>query len=275
MLIKATPIPNRLPRFRTREGIQEREKFRRTLLGIGGDVPLLWLPKSTDTTTTTTADRNARTLTYDGSIASRLGMLGSGPTVSFDGLANYGSVPDAANLSFGDGVTDSPFSIAAWFNQTASAGAKEILNKFDITTGNTKQEWRLVLDASEKLILQLVDDSASAYIGRTYNTALATGTPIFIVATYSGSKAASGIKLYAWDGTAAGQVDDTDYSNGVYVAMENKAGLCYLGASRGAAALVNYFLGSMGCVMLAAQEWGVDEIWELKVAGNAFFDLSF
>ena len=253
-------------------GDQKRDEFIATLLNIGGDVRHLWLPATGDITSNTGTDRNARATTYGATVASLRKMQGSGWGLTFDASAPVATVPDAANLSFGDTLIDQPFSVFAWLTITASAAIKEVLTKYDLTTGATGLEYRFFVDADEKLNFVVYDDSAVASIGRLYNTALASdGTVLFVAGTYNGTGAIPGIRLYS----AAAVVDDTNVSAGTYVAMENKAGLLRLGAQEsaaGAAGLI--YNGNLYCVGLVAKALSVDELWAMKAAGNAFFDLA-
>lgn len=271
MVLRDGPvIRSEFPRAGSLSGIQKRQEFIHDFLTIAPDTRLLWLPVGSETTTSTDRSRNARVITYDATVAGRYSTLGSGLSVSFNGTDQEADTPDVAALSFGDASVDEPFSIVAWVNQTATTGIKEILTKYDITTGLTKREWRFFLDAAEKLNLVLYDESVPANIGRLYNTALATGSVLFVAGTYSGSILSSGVKLYS----AAALIDDTDVASGAYVAMENTASLVRLGFSQGAAAGVNFFPGSMACVALVAGALDADELHALKLLGNGYFQLT-
>jgi len=250
-------------------GDQRRQEFIGNVLAVVGDSPLLWVPSSSDTTTSTTVDRNARTVTWDATIAGRLSPLGSGLAVSFNGSSNYGSVPDADGLSF---VGDVAFSIFAWVNVTNTAATKYILTKDDSTTGLTNREWNFQFDSSEFLVGGIWDDSAAANIGRYYNVALTAGSWLFVAMTYDASAANSGIKLY----NAGAQIDNTNTSSGVYVGTENKAANVLIGAfTTTDGSTSGYFSGSMACVGLApASALTVAQINALRYYGNAFFGLS-
>ena len=250
-------------------GDQLRDNFIARVLDICGAIETFWLPLPTDTTTSTEVSRNARVYTYDATIVSRLGGQGSGVSVSFNGTSGEADTPDAAALSFGNTTagTDLPFSIVAWINQTATTGIKAIFSKFD--AAGALREYQLVLDAAEKLNLTLYDESTDGYIGRLYNTALGTGSVLMVAGTYNGNAAASGIKLYS----AAAQIDDTDYTSGTYVAMEDTATVGRIFSS-GSGTPVEFFSGTGLCVLVVAKELTRDELWALKAAGNAFLDLA-
>ena len=133
-----------------------------------------------------------------------------------DGVDEYISLGDSDDLSFGNGTTDSPFSVSAWVKMD-DATKFRILLKADNSA--TENEWGLFTSASDLLFFQLYDSSTSVKISRYYNTALTSyeGQWIHISATYDGSSSVSGIKLYL-NGV---RVDDTNSITGSYVAMHN------------------------------------------------------
>lgn len=244
-----------------------RDEFIAAVLDICGKVETLWLPKLGNTTTTTESSQKARVYTYDATIASRIGVQGSGLSVSFDGISNEADTPDVASLSFGDSSNDSPFSIVAWLNQTATTGVKQIFAKYD--TAGTLREYAFYLDAAEKLNLELYDESTDGTLIRRYNTALATGSVLNVAATYDGLGVQGGIKLYS----AAAQIDDTNGSGGAYTAMENLATVGRIFSS-GSGTPAEYFSGTGHCIIVVRGALSVDELWMLKAAGNAYFGLA-
>ena len=133
---------------------------------------------------------------------------------AYDGITDYIDCGDNDNLSFGDGVTDSPFSISGWIKMDDISGFR-LLNKY---VGST-YEYSFGTGAAGNLQLYLLD-SSSQYRARLQSTFLNTGQWYHIVATYSGVggiNAQDGIKIYV-DGV---RVDDTSVSVGNYVAMNN------------------------------------------------------
>ena len=264
------------PRAGSLSGTQKRREFIAGLLSLSLDTRQLMVPLLTDTVSSTSVDDNGRTITWDATIASRFITQGSGSFISFDGATNYGTSPDAANMSFGDGTLGEPFSIYQWLSLTADANVKAILARHDLTTGVTNLEWSFHLDASEKLVGQVFDDSegTDVRVGRTFNTALAASTPMLVVMIYSGGATNGSVKLYVFDGTNAGQVDDTDAGSGVFIAMENKAGLTYIGAREAASgAATNFFNGALGAGGLVKGELDANQLQVLRQLGNGYYDL--
>ena len=140
-------------------------------------------------------------------------------SILLDGVDDYVAVADADNLSFGDSVNDSPFSISVWVNMDDAS-------KFRIITkaggGTNDNEYALFTSSSDQLFLQLYDSNTSIKRNRYYTTPLTSfeGQWIHIVATYSGvggSNAQNGIKLYL----NGNRVDDASGTLGSYVSMHN------------------------------------------------------
>ena len=136
---------------------------------------------------------------------------------NFDGVDDYVDCGDNNNLSFGDGLRDSPFSISAWIKMDSTTGFR-ILSKYASITN----EYSFDTGGGNKLQFYIFDSSSTfKYRARLYNTILNTGQWYHVVATYSGvggTNAQDGMKIYV-DGI---RVDDTTLSGGVYVAMGNK-----------------------------------------------------
>jgi hypothetical protein len=125
---------------------------------------------------------------------------------------------DASDLSFGDGTTDSPFSIVSLCRPITSFTG-HLVAKLDNTTASPQREWYFLLGASAGLYFQLLDNSTGGAIGRRYNVSLGSLSGLWTTfsATYSGSALASGMKCYINDS----QVDNVNLNSGSYVAMEN------------------------------------------------------
>jgi hypothetical protein len=148
------------------------------------------------------------------------GIIGKAVTATT--INDYISVNDANAFSFGNGGTDTPFSISFWVYINTIHSTANIL----IAKHNTGQaEYDIGLYPSGKLFFVLDSNLSENYIGRRYNTALATGQWYHIVATYSGSKTTAGIKIYINDIRR----DDTDNTSGSYVGMNNGTGKFIIG----------------------------------------------
>lgn len=126
--------------------------------------------------------------------------------LDFDGTNDYITVADHDDFS----PVGTPFSIAAWISLDADEGAAGfyILNKMNVN----KYEWDFKVSGDALIFILLDWRNNSSQIGRkdTADYSLWEGSGfIFVVATYDGGIACSGIKLYL----NGEQCDDSDESN--------------------------------------------------------------
>lgn len=260
----ANPAPSPVTRA------QLREQFIGDILSLAGDARRLWLPKSTDTTTSTGETRSGATITHSATLAGRLSALGLGYAVSFNGSSDYSSMPDAADLSFGNGATDQALSIVSLDNVTDTAGTREIAAKFD--TGAGAREWIFRIDSSDK-ILALISDQSGPFNCSLTTTASATqGSWVLRAMTYSGvggGSAGNGLAVYENAVSIAGTVSN----NASYVAMEDQAGQVDIGAS-GNTPSGTFYQGSMAMLLICQKQLSVHELWAMKRLVNAYFQLS-
>ena len=169
----------------------------------------------------------------------------------FDGINQFVQVPDADDLSFGDGVTDQAFSLSAWvyLDSFGSTFNGMIINKTN--------EYRIRLSSSGVLLFELLSNSSNR-IGRRYSP-LAGGdlsTWLNIVCTYDGSKTSAGMKIYINDV----QVDNANQNAGTYTGMINtSATLNFMGA--------DYIDGNANHFTVIAKELSAAEVTELYNGG--------
>jgi len=145
-------------------------------------------------------------------------FVGTG-SCSFDGVNDYVSVADSADLSFGDGSNDSAFTISTWVKPTDATN-------FNIAFKDT--EYQFYLNASDHLTLFLEDESSGHYEYAYYNSATSENTWTHVACTYNGVGGASanaGITLYVNGISVTTTLADT----GTYVAMENSANALEIG----------------------------------------------
>ena len=166
---------------------------------------------------------------------------------AFDMDGQYSvSIADNAAYSFGDSSNDSDFSLAVWVFVTPHNSGQEIIAKWDSVAG--KREWRLEIDASEKLKLLLFDDDTNTVINRLSDDALTTGWHL-VCSTYtgpgSGTTAANRVTLYV-DGV---EVDSTATNNASYVSMINTNEPVIIGA-KASTSLGNYFQDKIDNVII-------------------------
>jgi hypothetical protein len=179
------------------------------------------------------------------------------------GGAEAVEITDHAALSFGDGASDSAFSIAAWIYVTNTGATQMIFSKWDT---NAKGEYRLSLTAEEKLSFDIWDESQSKGAKKTTDTALTTGWHL-VVATYDGTggnTADTGMTLYV-DGVAVAATGSTTAG---YVAMENLAAKVAIGAYYIGGALSLNFADKIDNVVLFNIELSQANVTTLWNDGN-------
>lgn len=257
---------------RNRRGTQVDREFVRYLLDLAGDTRALWLPGKSGTTLT---DRslNARVLTWSEEVSgfdTPPAELGSGYEVLFNGADEEGDVPDSDDFSFGDSAADQPFSVFALVRTGADPTNRVIVGKWDLTTSSEDREWVLGADASDRPYLSLYDESANAQVGRYDATALSASARYLLVATYDGTGASAGIRIYL----NGARVDDTDSNSGTYEAMENGATKVLVAHRIGASANEHFWDGRIALWGVVGKAMSQDEVWALKEASNGYFGLS-
>ena len=135
-------------------------------------------------------------------------------SIELDGLSDYVSVADNNNLSFGDSVTDSPFSISSWVKMDTTTNFA-ICSKY--STANIL-EYQFTFVSGGRLMFRLFDNQSTVRIGRmTADISANVGSWTNLVATYDGSSTLAGLKIYV-NGTRA---DVTDSATGSYTSMHN------------------------------------------------------
>ena len=190
----------------------------------------------------------SNTSTQNVNIVAELAQVNNVYSMEFDGINDYIDCGDSDSLSFGNGSTDSPFSISAWINMD-DATRFRIVSKFDSTSNG---EYIFTVGGSDLLTVNLYDSSENAYIGKKYNTALTSYQSqwIHVVVTYDGTSSSSGIKLYL----NSSRVADIDNNSGNYTAMENTTQPFFIGQQSGSYADGKMDEVSIFNVELTAQE---------------------
>lgn len=250
------------------EGVEDsiKETFKGQLLDVLGDPRLLYLFDASGTTITDKS-RHARVATWSKEVSDfddKPFTQGWGIGVHLDGTDEEADIPDAANLSFGDGAVDEAFSVVALIKPDVNNATFTILSKLNSASVD---EWEVWMDGNGYPVLELIDASSSASISRYDATAFGTDEGL-LVTTYDGSRAVTGINIYK-DGVL---IDDSDNSAGTYTAMEDTASLVRIGMRYATAE--RFFNGKMYLLALTAKELTIDEIWTLKELVNGYFDLS-
>lgn len=132
-------------------------------------------------------------------------------SILLDGVDDYVSCGDNDNLSFGNGVTDSPFSISAWIKPVDNARFR-IAFKW----GTVLREYYFQIAGGGALQVS-INSTASIYIGRNGQTTISENVWSHVVCTYDGSGNKNNVNIYL-----NGVLDNsTAISSGTYTAMSN------------------------------------------------------
>ena len=140
---------------------------------------------------------------------------------SFDGSNDNVDFGDKDSFSFGNGTTDFPFSLSLWIYKNTNASGGPISKGTDSSIG----EYYLYFTNGNSLYFRIIDNSAAAYLGVFSSFSDNMNKWTNVVATYSGGKTNSDMRLYF-----NGVLQSTTNSNALtYVAMENTANSLVLG----------------------------------------------
>ena len=133
-------------------------------------------------------------------------------SLSFDGVDDYVNLGDSNDFTFGDGSTDSPFSVSMWVKLDDGGG-----QGFFVKSSSSQKEYHIITGNPGKLRFRLYDNSSAGYIQSEMNAAASTLSWVNYVFTYDGSGDATGINIYADNSLVA----QTQTGAGTYTAMEN------------------------------------------------------
>jgi len=173
----------------------------------------------------------------------------------FDGSTDFISVADADNLSFGNGTTDSPFSISAWIKigQTTAQG---IVTKYGSTSAT--REWLFYITGGKLRLL--LSSTNGGYNFATGTTNLSINTWYHVACTYDGrggSTAYNGMTLYI-----NGIAESVTTVNSIYVAMSNTSQNVEIGKH-----LTNELLGNIDEVAIFDVELSSTEVTNIYNSG--------
>lgn len=132
-------------------------------------------------------------------------------------------VADSADLSFGDGSTDSAFSLSMWVEWNSKASSHQIVGK-RLYADNSNKEYHVFYNIGGSIAFRLFDQSAGSYIETVYTLDPTLNQLYHIVTTYDGSGLSSGLTIYV-DKVSGG----TPATSGTYTAMENGTGEFIIG----------------------------------------------
>ena len=194
-------------------------------------------------------------------------------SVSFDAAENqYLLGADAASWSYGNGTTtDAPFSIGM-FILPKDITSVDLLAKWDIEGASEDREYKLGIDGSNKLRLDLYDENANAAEIATGGTAIVLNKWQFVVATYDGvqgTSANAGISLFI-DATAE---TETLTDSGTYVAMQAGGENPTIAASLNTNAIAAGFTGRIALPFMCGTELSAANVTTIHNLGKTLLGL--
>jgi hypothetical protein len=168
----------------------------------------------------------------------------------FNGINQFVEVADADDLSFGDGVTDQPFSFSIWvyLDRVTGSANKMFFNK--------NGEYRLRMNQNGRIFFELLTNSSNRLSARYIDVAGDLSTWLHIVCTYDGSKTKPGMKIYINNS----EVVTGNASAGTYTGMTNGTGtLKFMGS--------DYIDGNANHFSVIGKELSAAEVTELYNGG--------
>jgi len=133
-------------------------------------------------------------------------------SLSFDGVDDYVNLGDSNDFTFGDGLTDSPFSVSMWVKLDDG-----IAQGFIAKSSSSQKEYHIITSNSGLLRFRLYDNSTGGYIQSQMDAAVSTLSWAHYVFTYSGVGDKTGINIYENSSLVA----QTKTNSGTYTSMEN------------------------------------------------------
>lgn len=233
---------------------------------LGANQRLIYTPNGSDTTTSVESSSAGRTITWDATIAARVARLGNGWYQTFNGTTQYGSTPDTADLSFGNGTVDTPFSCFVVANVTSAAGGRTFLAK----SNTSNREYQFGVGGNFLSYVQ-TDESTLSTPSRGSNAQVTRGAWQTFSSTYSaatgGATAMNDVTFYANGNVIA----STAFNDGGYVAMENLGAALTIGALT--AGTAEFYTGSLALVCLTQKLLTAAEHLAIKALCNKYFGL--
>jgi len=183
-------------------------------------------------------------------------------SLNFDGVDNYVTFGDKNDFSFGNGTSDTPFSVSAWIKMV-DATKFRILGKSASGAGNI--EWLFFVGGTDKLTFTLYDNAGSNQIRRE-SAAITSdeGSWINVVGTYNGSGSNTDINIYI-NGVDA---NDSAGGAGTYVAMHNGTAALEMGRFVSDSGNADYSDGNIDEVSLWNKELSAGEVTAIYNSGT-------
>ena len=183
-----------------------------------------------------------------------------GNSAVLNGSNSFIQIPGINNLSFGNGVTDSPFSISFWVKLN-SLGDAWLINKRDGT--GSPVEYQISLFSGNLRVQLFGQNSTATQLSYSVGNTLSIGVWSQIFITYDGSSSQNGLNFYVNSIEQGG----TKTQTGTYISMSNTSSSVIFG--RAGWFLGFYLNGSMDETAYWNKELTQTEIDNVYAKGNA------
>ncbi len=173
----------------------------------------------------------------------------NGGSIEFDGNDDSISVPNSADLSFGDGVTDSPLSISFWVN-AHSVTNSGLVGKYK--SGGVGLEYLVYFSSTLRFAVWDNSNGASSQIRVVFSD---LNVWKHVTVTYDGTGGATaldGAKIYI---SGVEQIIQYQSNSSTYVAMENTAAIFQVGKYQ-----TQYFNGNIANIQVYNKELSSQEV---------------
>lgn len=146
--------------------------------------------------------------------------------LDYDGIDDKSVIPHSTDFCFGDGSSDSPFSIFQWVKMTDASIFRLFYKNIDASNA----EYSFTTFGSDVLSVGLYDQTTANFIRRDITGTLTgdEGTYILVGFSYDGSSSVNGIKIYVGNQ----RMITTPVTGGSYTAMHPLSGDVWLGAGQ-------------------------------------------
>lgn len=117
-------------------------------------------------------------------------------STSFDGIDEFITCGDSDDFSFGNGTTDSPFSVSFWLKLSLNNGTDVYIGK---DRGGSRREWAIGRFSGTKIRIFIKNQGGNSQQSIDSTNSLSLGVWYSVICTYSGvggNSAYQGLKIY-------------------------------------------------------------------------------
>ena len=187
----------------------------------------------------------------------------------YDGNNEYLTVGDDAAFSWDD-TGANPWSVCFWIEVVETAAIQTVIAKYDVQ--GTDREFKIVLDAAEKMELALFDEADDKEATNITDAALSAGWH-FVVHTYDSTGGATALSdtnsVWYVDGVAVAESQTNDAQ---YTGMVGGATDVTIGGYDTGAAVANFFQGDMGILWIEDVELSAATVWMYYMKTRGFYN---